>query len=48
MVTLLQNRLGVGVLNDIEDPPFSLGLLPRTRFTLPAARGKMSPNARDW
>ena len=48
-VILLQNRLGRVVLNDIKDPPFfSGGFLPRARFTLPAARGKMSLNARDW
>ena len=46
---MLQNRPGWGVLNDIKDPPFfSGGFLPHTRFTLPAAKGKTSLNARDW
>ena len=28
--------------------PFALGVPPPTRFTMPAARGKTSLNARDW
>ena len=46
---LVTEQTGEGGLNDIKDPPFFLqGFLPCTRFTLPAARGKMSLNARDW
>ena len=45
---MLQDRPWRGV-NDIQGPPsFSGGSSPHMRFALPAARGKMSLNARDW
>ena len=40
---------GVNNILLLKGPPLSLwGSPPPTRFSLPATRGKMSLNARDW
>ena len=53
VVKVLQNRQGAFTIYYYgKDPPFlSLGVPPThtpIRFAMPAARGNMSLNARDW